>query len=79
METHTEVLDFTPQGARRFAKFMAASAPQLKPETCAREALGALENCLNTEDPLIWGLPVSKTEVRFEAEQDDLAINVEAI
>jgi hypothetical protein len=79
METYTEVLDFTPQGARRFAEFMAARAPQFPIETYTLEALGVLEDCLNAEAPLFWVLPIGKTEVKFEAGQDDLVTNVVTI
>lgn len=81
METYQQIHDFTPEGAQRFATFLATEArPGVNADACRMECLGVMEDNLNgsAAAPLSWELGAFESATgkpsTFAAELADLIV-----
>lgn len=78
MSTFTEVTGFTPDGERKFSRFMLThAAPEAKAAFCRAQCLAIVEICLNDDYPIKWELEKEHAKdgqpVFLELETSDLA------
>lgn len=81
MYSYQQIHDFTPEGAARFAAFLAEHArPDVNASACRMECLGVIEDNLNgtLAGPMTWELgqyeSATGKPVTFTAEPGDLII-----
>lgn len=81
MNSYQQIHDFTPQGAARFAEFLAEHArPDVSADACRMECLGVIEDNLNgtLAGSMDWELgqyeSATSKPATFTAEPGDLII-----